>query len=50
MADERPTRSERPDPAVREAELAKWLEFDPEPEPIPCDDEPYAARVDSILR
>jgi 16S rRNA (guanine527-N7)-methyltransferase len=47
MADERPTRSERPDPAVREAELSQWLAFEPEPEPIPCDDAARAL-LDSI--
>ena len=37
MTEERPNRASRPDPAAREAELANWLAFDPEPEPIPCD-------------
>lgn len=37
MTEERPNRSSRTDAAAREAELANWLAFDPEPEPIPCD-------------
>jgi len=37
MTDELPNRASRPDAAAREAELAQWLAFDPEPEPIPCD-------------
>lgn len=37
MADAPRPRSDRPDPVAREAELSKWLAFDPEPEPIPCD-------------
>lgn len=37
MTEERPNRSSRTDAAAREAELAHWLAFDPEPEPIPCD-------------
>ena len=46
MADGERTRSERPDPAVREAELNQWLAFDPEPAPIPCD----AASRDMLAR
>lgn len=38
MADADRPRSERPDPAAREAELSRWLAFDPEPESIPCDE------------
>jgi 16S rRNA (guanine527-N7)-methyltransferase len=30
-------RAGRPDAAAREAELAEWLSFEPEPESIPCD-------------
>ncbi len=37
MTEERPSRSSRTDAAAREAELASWLAFEPEPEPIPCD-------------
>jgi 16S rRNA (guanine527-N7)-methyltransferase len=37
---ERP--SSRQDTAAREAQLAEWLAFSPEPEPIPCDDEARA--------
>jgi 16S rRNA (guanine527-N7)-methyltransferase len=37
MTEERPGRSARTDAAAREAELASWLAFEPEPEPIPCD-------------
>ena len=37
MTEERPSRSARTDAAAREAELANWLAFEPEPEAIPCD-------------
>jgi 16S rRNA (guanine527-N7)-methyltransferase len=37
MGDARDVRSERLDPAAREAELGRWLAFDPEPEAIPSD-------------
>ncbi|MEI7877484.1 MAG: 16S rRNA (guanine(527)-N(7))-methyltransferase RsmG [Planctomycetota bacterium] len=37
MAESRPSKGERPDPVARESELLRWLAFDPEPDPIPCD-------------
>lgn len=38
MDEQRPKpASTRPDASAREAELARWLAFDPEPDPIPCD-------------
>jgi 16S rRNA (guanine527-N7)-methyltransferase len=33
-----PSAHSRPDQAEREAEFARWIAFDPEPEAIPCDD------------
>ncbi|MEY3143617.1 MAG: putative glucose-inhibited division protein [Planctomycetota bacterium] len=37
-AQSKPERGGEPDRAAREAELAQWLAFDPEPEAIPCDE------------
>ncbi len=37
MGDAKRSGGEKPDASAREAELSRWLAFDPEPEPIPCD-------------